>query len=116
MQISADYNLFIVIFFLLYERYYQFLQLCFTQFSFHSFIHLVYQRSFRVDILIELIDGCQISLFLEDEDKTITFHLSGHLNNESCFMGHGHSTNTISHTGVSQVEGLPTLVYHQHWD
>jgi len=56
LQITTCYNLFIVIFFLLRERYYQFLQLCFTCFHFiHPFIHLVFQRSIRVDILIELV-------------------------------------------------------------
>lgn len=42
------------------------------------------------------LDGYQFGSFLEDEDKTITFHLSGHLNIESYLMGHGHSTHTVT--------------------
>ena len=52
------------------------------------------------------LDGYQFNLFLEDEDKTITFHLSGHLNNESCFVVHGHSTHAVT-------QALPKVNY-QH--
>jgi hypothetical protein len=59
------------------------------------------------------LDGYHFGLFLDNENKTIIFHFSGHLNSEASFMdqslnpyiqSHGHfpswTANTPINTGI----------------